>query len=632
MTFDELSFVQRSFNAIRRSTLVCFASLAATNAFAALQPVSEAPLALDQRAECRFLADGATECVDTFRYTILSDAGREMVSRIEINHRATDTFKIDKAEVIQPGQKPVALEKSQIDTRMAPNPAQGFVSDKQTSLAFPNLRIGSTVVYSVRQRYAPVPFATQFHYSRTFAPSSVRYDRFHAEFNAERPIKYRSDMMDGFTITPSSDAKKLTVDLNKPRFSSFINEPGNGFIRRYPRLELGSSLDLQDNFGAFAKRYNALLAASLPARATAAVAKAKSLAPRQRVAAFMQYLNENFRYLNDWRASERGFVPFSLAEIEQHGYGDCKDLSMLLTAMLRASGIKAEPVWVARGEFALPLIAPNIYAPDHAIVRAEVDGAVWWLDPTNPMFAPGLTYSDIQDRWALVIGADGVVRQDTIPLPAPRTGIDVTMKTRLANGEQGEVNATLALGGGPLMDLSAADRNDGKSVNDKSICNMVATEPGRCDVQRQATGFLVPDQYKVNAQVVDLRALDAHANQYSFSRPSLTELWDSLARYKRNGQMSDIYQGAPETTKADVTLVAKRTEGQVRECAVRNRWFDLELSGKPSADGYRYRYSLTNKVAWLTHDEIVSAEFQKMVEQSRACVSGLQFAVQPLKG
>lgn len=619
------------FHAPRRAVLVSL-SLLATQSIASLQPVSEAPLALERRTECRFLAAGGTECVNDYRYTILNDAGRELLSRIDINYPETDTVRIEKAELVQPGQKPVALKKSRIDTRMAPNPDQGFARDKQTSLAFPNLRIGSTVVYRVRQRYAAIPSATQFHFSLAFGASAIRYDRFHAEFSAERPIRYRSDRMEDFAVATSADAKKLTVDLKGRRFENYINEPDNGFVRRISRIELGSSLDLQENIGPFAKRYNELLAASLPARASAAVAKAKELAPRQRVGAFMRYLNENFRYLSDWRASERGFVPFSLAEIDKRGYGDCKDLSLMLTAMLRASGIKAEPVWVMRDMYAAPLIVPSIYAVNHAIVRAEIDGAVWWLDPTDPVFAPGVTMADIQDRWALVLGANGLARQDAIPLSAPRTNIDATYSARLTKGEQGEVDATLALSGHTLMELSVSDRNEGRSTSDQSICSIIAVEPGRCDVQRGATGFLIPEQYKAKARVTDLRALDVQSNKYVFSRPGFLELWDTFSRYKRNGQMTDLYLGAPATSRADVSLVAKRTEGQARECSVRSRWFALELSGKPAADGYRYRYSLMSKVAWLAHDEIVSAEFQKMVQQSRDCMSTLQFAVQPLNG
>ncbi|KND54424.1 hypothetical protein BPUN_4769 [Candidatus Paraburkholderia kirkii] len=150
--------------------------------------MSEAPLALERNADCRFDKDGSTECLDTYRYTILSEAGREALSRIDIDYPEKDVVRIERAELVQPNQKPVALDKSQIDTRTAPNPDQGFLRDKQTSLAFSNLRVGSSIVYVVRRRFAAVPPATQFSYTYDFLPSSLRYDRFHATFRADRPI------------------------------------------------------------------------------------------------------------------------------------------------------------------------------------------------------------------------------------------------------------------------------------------------------------------------------------------------------------------------------------------------------------------------------------------------------------
>ena len=70
-----------------------------------------------------------------------------------------------------------SLTADQIDTRMAPNPDQGFLRDKQTSLAFPNLRVGSTIVYTLRERYAGIPSATQFHYVLGLQPRAVRQER-----------------------------------------------------------------------------------------------------------------------------------------------------------------------------------------------------------------------------------------------------------------------------------------------------------------------------------------------------------------------------------------------------------------------------------------------------------------------
>lgn len=281
----------------------------------------------------------------------------------------------------------------------------------------------------------------------------------------------------------------------------------------------------------------------------------------------MQYIQQNFRYLGDWRTSGRGLVPFSLAEIDQHGYGDCKDLATLVTAMLRTSGVKAEPVWLKRGTFAPPLLVADIYEPDHAIVRAEVDGEVWWLDPTNTAFAPGRIMPDILQRWALVIGADGRLRQDAAPLEEPVVAVDAKVRRHLTNGEKGDVDAALAIRAGALMQIADSDRGNGKSSTDKSICDLFANESGRCNVQRDATGFVMPAQYDTKVQVVDLRALDKSSGKYMFRPAGLNDIWDGLAR----------------------------------------------------------------KTAWISHDEIVSAEFQKIVQQNRDCVETLHFPFQPQK-
>ncbi|WP_218014740.1 hypothetical protein [Candidatus Regiella insecticola] len=62
------------------------------------------------------------------------------------------------------------------------------------------------------------------------------------------------------------------------------------------------------------------------------------------------------------------------------------------------------------GFFAPTLLIPGIKAHNHAIVRAEVNGKTWWLDPTNPVFTPSRTMSDLQERWVL---------QETIPAETP---------------------------------------------------------------------------------------------------------------------------------------------------------------------------------------------------------------------
>jgi lipoprotein NlpI/transglutaminase-like putative cysteine protease len=68
----------------------------------------------------------------------------------------------------------------------------------------------------------------------------------------------------------------------------------------------------------------------------------------------------------------------------QRKFGDCKDKSLLLTTMLKALDIDAAPTLASlsynRGT---ENMIPSAAVFDHAIVRANIDGKTYWLDPTR---------------------------------------------------------------------------------------------------------------------------------------------------------------------------------------------------------------------------------------------------------
>ena len=587
--------------------------------FAALQPLAEAPLASDTELHCHFNRDASTDCTTTYQYTILKPSGREMLSRIDFDYSEGDTFEVLGAQSTQPGAKPVALADTQIDTRTAPNPDQGFSRDKQTSLAFPNLRVGTRIRYTVREHHPAKPLMTQFHYALKFGPSAARRDHFKARFTAERPIQWRSEGFDGFQVTPSANGKTLDVVQKAPTFLNYINESPNAALLHIPRIEVGSALERQAYFGDLGQRYNQILGANLPPQSAAAVVAVRNLAPAEQVARLMQHINDHYRYLGDWRATERGYVPFNLAEIEQHGYGDCKDLAILLTALLKASGIHAETAWVSRGDLAESLLIPGTHAPNHAIVRAQVDGQVWWLDPTNPVFAPGQTMPDLQDRWVLVNDAQGQVREEHIPLERAETTLRLNKQVHYDQQGNATIQATLAFSRLPLMQLSVADRQQGTTATDQNICANFGHEISDCRVSRAATGFVVHDGYSITANMSDQRALEKLGNDYVYSDESLKGRWDTFIDYRRQGQQADLDQGNPQTNDYTITLSGGQMEKTIPGCQVRSPWYDLDLEGKREDGVLRYHYRLSQKMRWLTHDEIVSAAFGKMVDDARAC-------------
>lgn len=103
----------------------------------------------------------------------------------------------------------------------------------------------------------------------------------------------------------------------------------------------------------------------------------------ERVSGALQWVQNEIRYFSV-SLGESSHRPSTPALTLQRRYGDCKDKSFMLIEMLKALGIKAQPVLVSSRTWdGLPRNLPSPYAFDHAIVRAEVDGKAYFLDPTR---------------------------------------------------------------------------------------------------------------------------------------------------------------------------------------------------------------------------------------------------------
>ncbi len=98
---------------------------------------------------------------------------------------------------------------------------------------------------------------------------------------------------------------------------------------------------------------------------------------------------------------DSGLVPARPAETLERGFGDCKDLSLLAVAVLRASGRKAQLALLRTGRDELDPGQFGVGAFDHAVVRIEATPPVW-LDPAGGALA-GHLGQDAQGRLALLV-------------------------------------------------------------------------------------------------------------------------------------------------------------------------------------------------------------------------------------
>ena len=143
---------------------------------------------------------------------------------------------------------------------------------------------------------------------------------------------------------------------------------------------------------------------SLPPELDAAIANLAERHPiaEDRMVEALRFVQRLLRY-HSVGMGAGGFKPRSISDIWSSRYGDCKDASHLLTVILGRLNVGACPALVntvtGRG---LDKALPNVTAFDHCIVRAEIDGRVWWLDATmSPQAGSADSITQAGVGWAL---------------------------------------------------------------------------------------------------------------------------------------------------------------------------------------------------------------------------------------
>ncbi|RFB05690.1 DUF3857 domain-containing transglutaminase family protein [Parvularcula marina] len=156
----------------------------------------------------------------------------------------------------------------------------------------------------------------------------------------------------------------------------------------------------------------------------------------------IRHVQDNVRYVSDV-IGLGAYRPRPPALTGRRGYGDCKDKSLLLTAMLRHMGYEAVPALVHSDEGALlPLVAPGPVHFDHVIVRIEWQGKPHYIDATWSL--QGGVFPEIyapRYSWALPIrpGAELEEMNDS-PLDAPEKEVVETY----AFEDSGDIAFTVA--------------------------------------------------------------------------------------------------------------------------------------------------------------------------------------------
>jgi hypothetical protein len=135
---------------------------------------------------------------------------------------------------------------------------------------------------------------------------------------------------------------------------------------------------------------------------------AANASPLDRASAALKLVQQDVRYIYVG-LNTGNLTPASADETWQRRYGDCKGKTALLLALLKELGVDAEPVLVnSTGiddglDQRLPI--PQYF--DHVLVRARIEGVIYWLDGTLPPVASPSARPVFPVNWVLPLTEPG---------------------------------------------------------------------------------------------------------------------------------------------------------------------------------------------------------------------------------
>jgi transglutaminase-like putative cysteine protease len=318
--------------------------------------------------------------------------------------------------------------------------APSFSDYKVRTVVFPQVEVGATV--SLRHRLKQVkPFLPGVLTLRNSFPRTVEAGATTVTLRVPQAMKLAvsaREMEGGAIKSPAAGMREWRWTYSNP--VPLLPEPGAVAAGDFSPGVLISNLD---DYTALAAAYMA--GAAPAARVTPAVQQladqvtAGITDKRAQAEALYNWVGTNIRYVAI-AIGAGGFVPHQADEILAARYGDCKDKTTLLTALLHARGIRAMPVLIsADNSYALPE-RPVLSAFNHAITYLpDFD---LFVDSTSGFVPFGTLAGPLRDKQALVAG-DAGMKPALLRTPPQDPGRDrVLVRTTAALAGDGSISGT----------------------------------------------------------------------------------------------------------------------------------------------------------------------------------------------
>jgi hypothetical protein len=158
------------------------------------------------------------------------------------------------------------------------------------------------------------------------------------------------------------------------------------------------------------------------------------------------WVQQHIKYIA-FEQNMEGFIPRDANLVCSRRFGDCKDMSSILTVMLNAAGVPAWYTWIGTRELPYKYSeTPTPIVDDHMICTIRLGDRIIFLDGTDPYCVFGMPTEFIQDKQALVAIDDSSYKILTVPVPEKESNqlVDSTFLELTPQGLKGRVVVNLS--------------------------------------------------------------------------------------------------------------------------------------------------------------------------------------------
>ncbi len=310
-----------------------------------------------------------------------------------------------------------------------------------------DVRVGDIVEFSYSKQGMNPVYQNIFAYSQ-YLNWAVPVGRLSLRLLWNKPtqLKYQLDNTDlKLTRTKSSDGieYRLQSDLIQP----FIKEKNTpAWFDPWAHISFSELASWKEVADWSQPLYQNVVVADEKIKQRVSDIKSRHDGLDAQIAAALHFVQDEVRYLGI-ELGQNSHLPTPAGETLRNRYGDCKDKTVLLLALLKELGVKAYPALV-NTTAQLDKTIPNINAFDHVITYVQYNGNDYWLDPTRSYQYGGIdTIQQADYGYALVLrpGTTGLTQMQ--PSPARYGVIVKDVFTIPEKGDIGFSSATVYYGG-----------------------------------------------------------------------------------------------------------------------------------------------------------------------------------------